>query len=486
MQILVIILTLGILIHDNLGSEQIIAVSPHLGWLVLGPKILLLGLFAIVCRRTLQNLNSNNIRFLERVRSLARITMIVLFGCDLALGALIHLRNVMGNVVLIDELLVIAPTLGVQVMLWRLYYPIERRLREAMVFRAIDEGQPVYPIWSMSQFLLAQIRHTLAMPGIPILILLGWAEALSKINPARLQIGTWDLTPVLAVMGGALVFLTAPLMMRYLWDTVALPAGPLRQRLLDLCKQYRVGVRELLLWRTFGGMANGAVIGLISPLRFILLTDALLDQMSQEQTEAVMAHEIAHIRKHHFFWLMAGAVGSIALLEYGWTVGLYFLGQWLWEIFPDQQWMSGVTDQNLSIASLVGTVACWALAFGWFSRRLERQADTFAVAHEAESHGHKLIEPTDAAVMADALGQVALLNHIRPQRHSWRHGSIAWRQHYLHQLVGTPAKSLLIDRQVNQMKIAIVLMCVLVGWLYFGGAVQIEAWLALQEIASRR
>ena len=71
--------------------------------------------------------------------------------------------------------------------------------------------------------------------------------------------------------------------------------------------------------------------------------------------------------------------------------------------------------------------------------------------------------------MAKALQQVADLNNISVSRHSWRHGSIAWRQNYLRSLLGKPSQGgLPIDREVMAIKLVggmIVITMALSQWL---------------------
>ncbi len=115
------------------------------------------------------------------------------------------------------------------------------------------------------------------------------------------------------------------------------------------------------------------------------------------------------------------------------------------------------SPEMLSVLALVGIGVGWVILFGWVSRRIERQADTFAVQHLAtqreapmrDQTGHVLIDPESAQTMIDALQQVAELNHIPPRKRSWRHGSIAWRQTYLRDLVGPCADALPIDQQMR-------------------------------------
>ena len=63
--------------------------------------------------------------------------------------------------------------------------------------------------------------------------------------------------------------------------------------------------------------------------------------------------------------------------------------------------------------------------------------------------GKCIVEHEDAQGMIDALQHVADLNHILIEKHSWRHGSIAWRQRYLRSLVGRSVGQLPIDRQMR-------------------------------------
>jgi Zn-dependent protease with chaperone function len=265
--------------------------------------------------------------------------------------------------------------------------------------------------------------------------------------------------------GSGCVFLAAPVMIRHIWDTAPLPAGELRQRLTDLCRMHRVGVRELLLWRTYGGMINAAVMGMIAPLRYILLTDGLLEMVPARQIEAVMAHEVAHVRRRHLFWLLVVAVGALIGFAAVWEQGLKLAVVLMRSVGPLRlRWIVGEVWQHpwvLEVVAGAGMLACWGLIFGWVSRRFERQADTFAVQHfaaERAVHAGAAVESAviaaqDVQAMTAALQHVADLNHIPTARRSWRHGSILWRQDYLRTLTGQRLNDLAIDRQVKWIKL---------------------------------
>ena len=62
-------------------------------------------------------------------------------------------------------------------------------------------------------------------------------------------------------------------------------------------------------------------MGILPGLRYILLTPALIETMSREELEAVIAHEIGHVKKYHLllyicliagFSLLAGMLGRAA------------------------------------------------------------------------------------------------------------------------------------------------------------------------------
>jgi Zn-dependent protease with chaperone function len=470
MQISLLMMVLLIFVHD--AELATVAAGAYDGYqlaaIVVLPKLALAIAYASLCflahRSLMKARDLHWVNRLDRMTGLYRIAAIVLYANDVYSGLLLAIREHLGDMVLLDELCLMLPTLGLIAFGWWCYYPIDRRLREATLLARIDSGQVIYPIWTRGQYMLAQLRHQMALVLVPLLALLAWVEALMFYLPDHLA--PWS--PAFMLGGAAVVFLLSPLMIRHIWDTTPLPAGELRDMLTSMCRTHRVGVHELLLWRTYGGVINAAVMGIVAPLRYILLTDALLDMMPLKQVEAVMAHELAHVRKHHMFWLIVVAGATSGLLQLGLMVGVSM-------IEPPQP----PTGDPVIIASMVdallgdprvvealaatAAIAGWVVTFGWVSRRFERQADSFAVAHLARESGN-VVDEQAVHVMVGALGHVASLNHIPAARRSWRHGSIAWRQDYLRSLVGCRVDRLPIDRQVVAIKLfAIVAMATLIA-----------------------
>lgn len=437
-QMLIIAMAIGIFLHDVQPPTRILT-GPMLALVVLGPMLLLSILIAWACRRTAANLNAESMRRGDRVISFCRFMFLPWFAAMLYAGVLVWIRRAIGDLILIDELVMMLPVFVVMAWAWWCYYPIDRRLREAALFGRIDRGEAVYPIWTRGQFMLAQLRIQVLLVLVPLGLILAWAEAVQYLPV------TSETSASIVVFAGAMgIFLLSPVLIRFIFDTEPLPPGEVRDRMEHLCRVHGVKVRQLLLWRTFGGIINAAVMGVVAPVRYIMITDALLDSFPREQVEAVMAHELAHVRKHHMFWLLGFAfvvslaIDAILALLFGPEVRV--------------SWLPAMVVAVLA--------AKWVVAFGWASRRIERQADAFAAAHLAREKQLAVIDADSAATMIHALQRVADLNHIRVAQRSWRHGSIESRQHALRRLVGQPLRHHAADRAVRRVQFVTVLLAV--------------------------
>ncbi len=415
----------------------------------------------------------------DRWASIARIVIALwMVPAVTALGWLDVVRGVAGDVVFLDELLVVAPAILAMIATWALFYPIERRFREALLMRDLDRGQPLHAIPTRWRYVLTMARHMLALSFVPLAMILAWRECVPwiaeriarAIDPGgatRVPNGAgaheW-LEPILQFAGALGVLILLPPIVRRVWETVPLGPGVLRDELSTLCAREGVRVREILVWRTGGSMLNGAVLGVLPRLRYILLTDALLESLTLRQVRAVMAHEVAHVRLRHMPWMWAACLAAVLL------TGL--AGDSLVRLGPG--WMPPSPWDELALGGL--SIAGMLLLFGWISRRFEWQADAFAVRHlslaDAPAHtsatprgdevlGHSGASGVEAGTptipapappnfnarpeailaMAGALQTVSALNHIPIDRANWRHGSILTRLQRLRALgaASTPA-----------------------------------------------
>ena len=115
----------------------------------------------------------------------------------------------------------------------------------------------------------------------------------------------------------------------------------------------------------------------------IVFFDTLIGQLSHEEIEAVLAHELGHFKRHHIR-------KRIALMAVVMLAGFALLG-WL----IDQAWFYGglgvsrpSTYMGLTLFVLASPVFTFLLqpVFSWISRRHEFEADDFAAAQAQAGH----------------------------------------------------------------------------------------------------
>lgn len=463
MFVLFIAMMVAFYMHDDLAPAVPVDANALLSMVIL-PRLAIGLMYLLLCRVTLRRLFSGQatsaMRWMDRLGKLFLLIIFILFLQDMQMGLLVLIRQVIGgDLILIDELIMLLPSLAMIIWGWLCYFPIDHRLREAAMMSKIDAGLPAPNLCSRGQFVLSNLRHQVAIVLAPLLLLRAWGEGIHLLP--ELHVLGVSANPILAMAGAGGVLLFAPVILRYLWDTVPLPPGDLRTSLVDLCTRHKIRVRQLLLWRTYGSMINAAVMGMIPSLRYILLTDALLDNVPAKQVEAVMAHEIGHVRRRHMFWLIAAAAALLVGLEIFSRAMLHAVATG--PILPGTfAWFQHLLQNpaNLERTSMIIAMAGWFFAFGWVSRRFERQADTFAVQHLAQRYGKSIdpnhgmiVDPHAAITMIQALQQIADLNHIPIARNSWRHGSIKWRQDYLESIIGRPLHLIPIDDHMLWIKL---------------------------------
>ncbi|MCC6322882.1 MAG: M48 family metalloprotease [Phycisphaerales bacterium] len=541
LHLLIIALFIVIALHDSVAGGGRFGVAPETApattevWVVtLGPMLTLaLGTVVsikVLARRVAERGSMRALAAADRVLAISRVSALLLHaGNVLALGWMGAVRGVVGDVVAIDELLAIAPPLLVVIVGWWAYFPIEARVRESTMYRLLETGQPQYPMVSRGRFVMLQLRHQILLTLVPLSMIAIWSEGLerglsrmARADPERGpagRIGAWladdaNLTAaqtLLQLAGVVIIFALSPLVLRRVWDTVRLTSGPLHDRLMRLCRASGVSIRGLLVWRTHGTMLNGAVIGLVGPLRYILLTDALLDQLPERQIEAVMAHEIGHARHAHMPWLagsLLAGFGGVALLV-GTAIwgGLLVIDAAGHGAFAEWLAMSSLLTGGMAVCSFAGALT----VFGFVSRRFEWQADAFAVqqlsrAMEAETGARSVttsamlnspgiistvdpracasvisadanldmslespaatVRPEAVAAMVGALDSVATLNHLSRARFTWRHGSIAYRQRRLLAMSGRPLGPQRIDGISRWLKRAVAIGLVLLVTMF--------------------
>jgi STE24 endopeptidase len=467
-QLVVLILVAVVLLDDRMpmavGDGETIP-----GWFALAavtvPPILALLIQRWLVSRTeraMDRRSPTGARLFDRAEGVMRampwLALLATGTATLGLDWLYAVRSTVGNWPAVDELLAMLPAFTAMAASWWIHEPLERRLRDAALIRNLDEGAPIASWKSPARFVIGRVRTNILLLLAPLIVVVALSELVEPPIEARWG-GFWESggRELVTLSIAGIVYLISPLIARVVLHLEPLPPGDLRTDLQSVCDECGVRVRDILLWRTEYGMVNGAVMGLVAPLRYVMLTDGLIELLPRAELRAVMAHEIGHVRRHHLPWMLGILVALLILAS--------FAVEWPARVI-DESIRSAAWSIDEKITAIIWLdrsaaviAACVALVlFGWISRRIERQADSFAVQFLSSSVNSPAITPESVVAMSGALGAVARYAGVPRNRMSWRHGSILWRQTYLEGLVGMSATALPIDRLVGRLKVAALLL----------------------------
>src|SRR5438128_5523658 len=276
----------------------------------------------------------------------------------------------------------IAPAMLTWMALWWAEYPAERAMREQNVLDELMHGMPVHEAPRLGRMLIVSLRQQLLPMVLPILL----------ITLFRDLVGLTHFTPswndLMMIPAALVVYLLSPFLLIWLFNARPLEPSPLRQRLEAICQRCGLRYRNIMLWQTDFSMANAAVIGLLPGWRYVLLSDRLLETMTDREIEAVFAHELGHIVHNHMAWLVVFfAILVLAVLGPGQLVE-----RWLDHRLPAwvlRNYVLGVSWAGISVAATL-------LLLGYVSRRFERQADVFAARMMEVNWGWPTPQPSEA------------------------------------------------------------------------------------------
>ena len=377
--------------------------------------------------------------------------------------AIVGTPTLMG-VPLVGTLLAWAPFAAALLMTWVLEYPFYQTVRVQMA-AVSPAGAAAVRVWTLEEYVLYNVRHHLLFVAVPVSLMVLVGDVLRLWVCPLLPAAAADIVlPAGSLAGAGAVFVVSPAILVRIWRTSPLPSGRLRDDLAALCRRMRLGYRDILIWHSGGAIANAAMMGLIGPIRYVLLSDALLANLDERSIRAIFAHEAGHIRHHHIFYSVLFALAATGLCA--------AVAQ------QAAAWMNWGDDAALAIM-LPLLAAAWVFGFGWISRRFERQSDVTGVRFAGQDPADDPsppsapppadlpITPVGVAVFCHALHRVALLGSIPMAQRNWRHGSVASRIAYLmFPRAGGSAHP--VDRQVRLVKVAL--------WVALAAAVAANAF----------
>jgi STE24 endopeptidase len=157
--------------------------------------------------------------------------------------------------------------------------------------------------------------------------------------------------------------------------------SPLTERLLDFSRRVGKKVNGVYEWKLSEKTkkANAALVGLGNTRR-IILSDTLMEKFSPDEVEAVLAHEFGHHVRGHI-------ARGIAVRSLGSFLGFYLVDAALRAWGPHFGFRGLADFANLPLLALVTMALSLILlpVMNGYSRRMERQADAYALESISDS-----------------------------------------------------------------------------------------------------
>jgi Zn-dependent protease with chaperone function len=216
----------------------------------------------------------------------------------------------------------------------------------------------------------------------------------------------------------------APSLIKVFWGCGPLPPGPKRLRIESMCRKAGLGYNNILQWPIFEGrLLTAGVMGLVKRFRFILVTESLLRILDDDELDAVVAHEIGHIKRRHLLFYLVFFIGFIVLSYAVFDLLLYAMmyGNLTFPILRSTRAeLPSLTSILFTVAMATILLVYFRFVFGFFMRNCERQADLYAFSLLGNSRG-----------LVSSLEKIAVHSGHAHDRPSWHHFSIRQRIDYL-------------------------------------------------------
>ncbi len=258
-----------------------------------------------------------------------------------------------------------------------------------------------------------------------------------------------------------------PKTVKWLWRCKPLPESSLRQTIEKGLEKQGIRFSDILVWPVGEAMAcTAAVIGIVPGFRYVLLTPCLINYLSTDEIEAVVAHEAEHVRRKHLIWYVFFlACYSLVMFSVSEPILTFFMSK-PWFL----KFIMNLDSLPPSVTSLLAAILIGLLTFGYFRfimgffmRNFERQADLSVFKVQGQPFS-----------LINALRKVAFLSGMDPSRPNWHHFSIAERIDFLE--MAYKNKNLIEDHNRRLMRARTVFVGISTFLILLPFALPTKAW----------
>lgn len=327
---------------------------------------------------------------------------------------------------LLDEAFILAPVVFSLVASWAIFYEIQKSI-DPNKRKLFDIGD----LRSRIGFVSIRFRIYFLMVLIPVSVavlardLAPWTNLLSPTEAI-----------IAFTVAGFAIMAGFPFLLLLIWRNRKFDDLELRSELITTCRQHRLFVHDVRIWKTGNRIVNALVAGTIPRFRIILLSDLLVSLFPKNELFAVVRHEAGHLR----LWHLPIRIGFIALP--------------LVALTTDEQNPLGLVNQldeffaqlGLPVGSGVGLIAIAYLGYlffslTWLSHKMEFEADIYSCQTYSHDQGCLVTDPVLARDMSDALLRLATITPSQFERPTILHPSIQERIHLIQEIQISPEKA---------------------------------------------
>lgn len=237
------------------------------------------------------------------------------------------------------------------------------------------------------------------------------------------------LVAALSVAILILIAIFLPPVLVWTWGCRPLQDAGLIARLNAICHKAHFKHAGFKIWTIMEDAMTAAIVGIVSRFRYVMFTQKLLDRLSPEAIESILAHEIGHSRHKHlliypfilFGMVLIGSLVSAFLYN---PISEYLALHYV--LSPSSLWL--VPEPLIVLIPFILVIGLYfRFIFGYFSRIFERQADMHVF--ELNIHPEHIINSLNE--VAIAAGNI----HLAP---NWHHYSIQKRMDSLREMQANP------------------------------------------------
>ena len=214
--------------------------------------------------------------------------------------------------------------------------------------------------------------------GLLLAIILGYPLLVLILKLVEWSVDLWWLFAFACVLGFQLLMMVlAPVLILPLFNKFTpLPEGSLRERLLALGQKTGFHAKSIqVMDGSKRSRHSNAFFTGFKRFRKIVLFDTLIQQLTETELEAVLAHEIGHYKKKHIPKMLLWSGATLFLTFY--VISVLAQQDWFYVAFGFQS--HDIVVALLLFSLLSGVVTFWFSPVAhWWSRKHEYEADRFA------------------------------------------------------------------------------------------------------------